>query len=80
MIERLLLWLFGSIVADSEYPDQANDKKVGMLVAGATFTAYMLIARPNSWELWLTYMGSVGGWNVGSYAIKKLAAGKESKP
>lgn len=79
MIERLLLWAFGSIVADSEHPEQANDKKVGMLVAGATFTLYMLATWPDGWEMWATYMGSVGGWNVGTYAFKKLAEAKAAR-
>lgn len=76
MIERLLIWLFGSMVADSDRPDQANDKKVGMLVAGAVFTAHMLASRPTSWEMWATYMASVGAWNVGTYAVKKIAEAK----
>lgn len=74
MIERLLLRFFGSILGDSEHPDQVNDKKLGMAIAGGTFTAYMLITMPNDWAMWAAYMGSVGGWNVGSYAIKKMAS------
>lgn len=79
MIERLLLWVFGSLVADSDRPYEANDKKAGMLIAGITFTFYMVVAWPDGWEMWATYMGSVGGWNVGTYAFKKLAEAKAAK-
>lgn len=79
MIERFLLWLFGSMVADSQYRDQANDKKVGMLVAGVTFTLHMVIHQPEGWEMWATYMGAVGGWNVGTYAFKKMAESRAAK-
>lgn len=79
MIEKLLLFLFGTMVGDSERPKEVNDKKAGMLIASAVFTGYMIVKWPENWEMWATYMGAVGGWNVGSYAIKKIAAAKGSK-
>ena len=79
MIEKMLLFFFGTMVGDSERPYEVNDKKAGMLIASMVFTAYMVINWPAGWEMWATYMGAVGGWNVGSYAVKKIAAAKAGK-
>ena len=77
MIERVLLWLFGSILGDSVYPEQVNDKKLGMAIAGSVFTIFMLVKMPEGWEMWATYIGAVGGWNVASYGLKKNAEKKQ---
>jgi hypothetical protein len=46
--------------------------RIGMIVAGLVFTVKMAAHMPDSWELWLTYMGTVGGYAV----ARQWVAGK----
>lgn len=63
MISIFLKWLLGDLVTDPK-DCTVSHTRVGMLIAGATFTAKMLVDMPDDWALWLVYLGTVGGYGV----------------
>lgn len=55
-----------------------SHSKIGMIIAGACFTAKMLIDLPDDWELWATFVGTVGGYAAARDLVKrKFAAGAD---
>lgn len=55
-----------------------SHSKIGMIIAGASFTAKMLLDMPDDWELWAVFVGTVGGYAAARDIVKrKFAAGAE---
>lgn len=70
---KLLKIIWGHIVdfatrAPELYTDTSDRSlshtRIGMILAGAVFTFKMLHDLPEGWEMWATYMGTVGGYAI----------------
>lgn len=48
-----------------------SHSKGGMLIAGMCFTAKMLLDMPDDWELWATFVGTVGGYAAARDLVKR---------
>lgn len=72
MIQRLM-----ELVTDPK-DGTLSHTRCGMIIAGTTFTYKMAVDLPDSWELWLVYLGTVGGYGIARQWMAKRAAGGQS--
>lgn len=54
--------------------------RIGMIIAGAVFVRHMIIHQPQGWEIWLAFMGSVGGYAIGRQLVASKKGAADAPP
>lgn len=77
MIGRLWWWI-SPLLCDPQ--GRACGKRIGSLVAGVTWTAFMWRQQPQSVEMWSAYAGVVMTWATVQLGLVDRPRAKDSTP